>query len=211
MRLRIGLLIFALGLCAGCARTVTPIVNYGSQVMVEVTLRGTMDASSNRYFMVMSTNPSYQIPLPPPDNIRYEFIEPGMTPKIGNIADYYTYYFSGWDAYVIADPIGYYLTKGPFVQDVATTREVIASHGEITEKLHFTVRLDRIYPTVPPRVYFDIVTVKWPDLLEKYSQDHLYTNANFSTISGTEIIITDDENSALAPSLDIVKCKIIVQ
>lgn len=207
------LLVVCCWLVVSCARTVTSIVTYGDQMVVEATLRGTMEASANRYFLVISSNANYKIPLPPPDNIEYEFIEPGSPPQLGSIEAYYTNYYSTWSGYIMAEPGGYFLVKGPFVQNQTTTREVLSSLGESSSQIKFNFRLSQIFGTsVPNTIYFDFVSVKWPTDDAKLAADHLtLTNAYISKISGSTVTVTDPENDAADPALNILTCTVTIQ
>ena len=200
-------------LVCGCARTVTQIVTYGDQLVVEVTLRGTLEVSANRYFLVIGTGEAFKVPLPPPDNIAYEFLEPGTTPLLGAIADYYTNYYYSWDGYVMTEPGGYFLVDGPFVLNQPTTRETLADLGTINNKVKFNLRLSQIFGNnVPDQIYFDFVTVNWPVANAKMSADHLAsTNAYISKNAGSNITVTDEDNPALPAALDIRECKVTIQ
>ncbi|MCU0640763.1 MAG: hypothetical protein MUC35_01600 [Candidatus Margulisbacteria bacterium] len=197
----------------GCARTVTSYVNYGSIMTVDVTLRGNMDATANRYFLVLARDPGYKVPLPPPDNIVYEMIEPGTTPRSGALADYYANYYSSWEGYCLVEPGGYFLVDGPFTLGEPLTREVIASLGTATTKLTFNFELSRLFgATIPETIYFDLITVPWPDDAARLPADHLAaTDAYISKIAGSTLTVTDDNNPALADSLDITQCQVTIQ
>ncbi|MFH1347385.1 MAG: hypothetical protein ABIH22_01715 [Candidatus Margulisiibacteriota bacterium] len=198
----------------GCSRTVTPIVSYGEELVVSVTLRGNIDLNSNRYFMVISNNANYKIPLPPPDQLddAPEFIEPDMTPQVGSLEAYFTNFFSTWSGYIILNTTGYELVKGPFIQGQAPTREVLATLGNINNKISFSFTLDRLFATIPDQVYFDVVTVPWPTGEEKVPSDHLpSTDNSISKIAGSIEDIDDDQDSGLDASLDIVNCRVEVQ
>jgi hypothetical protein len=206
--------ILVLTLFTGCARTVTQIVTYGDQMLVEVTLRGTMEFNANRYFLIVSTNESYKIPLPPPDIIEAapEFIEPGMTPQLGTPEAYYSNFYSTWSGYVILDPSGYSLVKGPFVAGEATTREVLSTLADIGTKISFSFRLGRMFDAVPDQIYFDFIAVPWPDGEAKIPSDHLPSTGNYiSKVSGSIFAIDDLSDSTLDASLDIVRCRVEVQ
>lgn len=208
-----GFLILMLGFANGCAKTVTNPYAYSAQMVVEVTLRGTMDISANRYFMVLSSDPSYLIPLPPPDNIEYEFLEPGMAPQQGSIEAYFTNFYSTWSGYVAIDPGGYFTVMGPFVLGQAITREVLAGLGDISSKIRFNFPVTSIFSgTVPDTIYFDFVSVDWPVSGKKFAADHLTsTNAYISKISGSIQVIQDEENLSLLPSQDIMNCTVTIQ
>ncbi len=199
---------------SGCARTVTSIVTYGDQMVVEVSLRGTLDINNDRYFMVCSADPNFKIPLPPPDNIIFEFIEPGMSPQQGSLSDYYTNYYSTWSGYVVMDPSGFTLVKGPFTLGVDASREVIATPGDLnTSKIRFTFPLERLFgASVPDKIYFDFATVPWPTGAQKFCADHLTTtNAYISKVSGSIQTIYDGEDGSVDAALDIVSCTVTIQ
>lgn len=198
----------------GCARLVTPIITYGDQMEVTVTLRGTMEVNSSRYFMVISSTESYKIPLPSPDIIEAapEFIEPGMTPHLGTEEAYYSHYFSTWSGYIILDPGGYYLIRGPFVISQTNSREVVSALDDIDTKITFSFRLGRIFDTVPDKIYFDFITVPWSEGSEKMPADHLPSTGNYiSKVSGSILNIDDETNNSLDASLDIIKCRVKVE
>lgn len=214
--------IFCLGLTAclvvilasGCARTVTPVVTYGDQMVVEVTLRGSIDVQSNRYFLVLSSNPDYKVPLPPPDQIEDlpEFIEPGMIPTTGSQEGYYSNFYSTWAGYAVVDENGISLAKGPFSAGVSPTREAIANLVEGTNKVNFSFRLGRIFDTIPDKVYFDFVVVPWPDGDAKIPADHLPSTNNYiMKIAGSFVSFDDLTDSSLGAALDILGCKVEIQ
>lgn len=196
----------------GCSKTVTQVVTYGNQMVVEVTLRGTMDVNHNRYFMVIGDNSAYKVPLPPPDNVSFEVLEPGTTPSTGSIADYYTNFWSTWAGYIFADPSGYTLVSGPFIQGVAPTRILLASPGEITTKIKFHFSLSQIFGgLVPNTIYFDFITVPWPSG-QKLPADHLTsTDAYISTLLGSKQTVNDQVDPTLDPSTDILTCEVTIQ
>lgn len=199
---------------SGCSRTVTPLVVYGDQLLVEVTMRGTIDPDNNRYFMVLSADPNYKEPLPPPDqlDVAPEFIEPGDTPQTGTPEAYYNNFFNTWSGYVVVDPLGYNLVKGPFLLGQTATREVLSALTSISEKWTFTFRLDQLFTTVPDEIYFDIVSVAWPDGQEKVPSDHLASLDNtVSKISGSITTISDGQDPGLDAGLDIINCRVEVQ
>lgn len=207
------ILVFGFLALTGCARMVTSIVSYGNQMMVEVTLRGTMDAKSNRYFMILSSSPSFKVPLPPPDNISFECLEPGSSPQQGALADYFANFYSTWGGYVIAEPGGYFTAPGPFVQGSALTREVLTALGSPTSKIKFTFSLSRIFgSSVPSTIYFDFLAVPWPSGGAKLPADHLKsTNAYISKVAGSTISLDDGTNASLDAALDIIKCTVAIQ
>ena len=213
MRRWIGCWVVGLLLISGCARTVTQIVDYGEQMTVLVTLNGPADVNANRYFMVLSSDSNLKTPLPSPDNIDYEMIEPGTTPQRGSVEAYYTTYYSTWSGYIIADSGGYFLVDGPFVQGQATTREPLSTVGETSATLTYTVRLGQIFQSgVPDTIYFDVVSVPWPSGGAKLPADHLNsTNAYISKVSGSTQTVDDTDNAYIDPAANIIKCTVTIQ
>jgi hypothetical protein len=206
--------LFVISLIAGCAQTVTQLVAFGDQMAVEVTLKGKADVNANRYFLVVSSNPSYKVPLPPPDIISEapELVEPGIIPAAGSPEAYYANFYSTWSGYVILDPGGYYLIKGPFVIGQTPTREVLSGLGEIGTKLNFSFRLERIFSTVPDQIYFDFISVAWPSGQAKIPSDHLPSTNNYiSKTVGSIVTVVDGEDSGLDAGLDIVSCRVEIQ
>jgi hypothetical protein len=212
---KIILMILILGaMISGCAKTVTVIGAPGEQMVVDVTLRGNLDADANRYFLVLSSDPGYLVPLPPPDLLEDtpEMIEPGTDPLIGSQEAYYTNFYNSWSGYVILDPSGYSLVKGPFVVNAAVTREVLATLGEISTRLRFSFRLEQLFATLPDPIYFDFITVPWSDGQQKIPLDHLpSTNNSIAKAAGSIEEVDDDVDAGLAGGLDILGCKIEIQ
>ncbi len=204
----------------GCARTVTN-VNFGTSLVVTVTLRGNADVANNRYFMVCGTTPSLKVPLPYPYNnvggINYEFLEPdGTTPRDGTTLEaYYTNYFSTWAGYVVLDNSGFFAVPGPFALGSPIVRtSPFSFYTAGTNKIAFNLPLTQIYSNtgLPNTAYFDFVTVDWPAGGPKYSRDHIEaTNAYISTQTGSSITIVDPADSTINPSLDILTCEVTVQ
>jgi len=192
---------------------VTQYVTYGDQMVVEVTLRGTMDVNANRYFLVLASRSDYKIPLPPPDNITYEFIEPGTEPRLGSSVEYYTGFYASWEGYCVAEPAGYFLVDGPFSQGVSVTRESLSNIGEASTTMRFNFRLSQIFGTsIPATIYFDFVSVPWPNSQPRLAADHLTsTNAYISKVAGSTNPVTDDANDSLDASVDILKCTVTIQ
>lgn len=155
-------LLFLLLLMTGCSRTVTKIVDYGSQLTVTVNFRDTVDVTNHRYFVVFSTVEAYSIPLPPPDSTD-EFLEPGTAPRVGDMSAYFSKYYSTWSAYIIVDSMGYSLARGPFAVTDPITRETFAGLGTVGSNLSFTIRLDQIFgASIPQNIVFDIISVNYP-------------------------------------------------
>ena len=172
-----------------------------------------MDATSNRYFIVFSSASGLSVPLPPPDNpYYYEMIEPGTTPINNSIANYYRDYYSTWGGYVISNSEGYFAAKGPFVSGEAVSQEALAGLGDPTATIRFVVPINRIFTITPNTIYFDVVTVSWPDGEPKIPADHLATtNAYIANNAGASVVVSDSEDQITSSSLDILGCSVEVQ
>ncbi|MBI5701697.1 hypothetical protein HZC34_07670 [Candidatus Saganbacteria bacterium] len=208
---RISILVFSIFILAGCSRTVTTMPTFGNELNIEITLGASADVINNRYFVIFSTMESYQIPLPPPDS-QDEFLEPGSAPQPGakSISDYFSQYYSTWSSYVVIDSQGYSLVNGPFIATNAVTRELISGLGTVTNKLAFTVRLDRLFgATLPKQLYIDVIAASYPQNSLKVLKDRISppTN-NFEPIKGTVISKSDETSSDLNSALDILSWKI---
>lgn len=197
----------------GCARTVTPLVNSGEQMSVEVTLRGTLESSANRYFLVLSDNSTFKIPyFPNLDLTTPEFIEPGMTPLQGTAIDYYIKYYSTWAGYVVLDRNQFFSVRGPFIYGQAASREVLSNLSSPDTKIKFTFRLSRIFDIIPDTIYFDFVIVPWPDGAVKIPADHINsTDAYISKATGSIKSVDDILDPGLDPALDIINCRVEIQ
>lgn len=205
-------LIFTFTFITGCARQVTQIVTYGSEMNVEITLRGDFDVVNNRYFMILAEEESFSIPLPPPDSLD-EFLEPGTSPQIGDIADYYTKYYSTWDAYILVDNNGYRLAKAPFTVGTQPTYESIALLEETSNKLSFNLGLGEIFGTsVPSNIYFDIITVDYPIDDQKFLKDRISPPTyNISKIQSSLVEQEDEEDLSIEAGLDIINWKVRIE
>ena len=204
-----------------CAKTVTQ-VNFGSTMLVTVTLRGNADIANNRYFMVLSADQNFKAPLPPLENSGYyEFLDlASNTLPVDNshpLADYYANFFTTWAGYVKLDTSGYAAVPGPFTSSLEAIPGAtsITGTGLGTNTLSFNFQLTQIFATVPSTVYFDVITVPWTAGQQKIPADHINaSNLSIATLSGsTTGTITDltDYGVSSDPSLDILNCKVTVQ
>jgi hypothetical protein len=184
-------------------------------MVVEVTLRGTMEADNNRYFLVLAGTNGLRIPLPPPNIIQDapEFIEPGMVPQLGSPEAYYTNFYSTWTGYIMVDPSGCSLVEGPFSLGQTVTHEPISGPGESSTRITFNFDLERVFgAAVPQNIYFDFIAVPWPAGEAKVPADHLTsTNAYISKIAGSTITIPDEDDPGIDPALNIISCKVTIQ
>lgn len=209
-----GFWVLIFGFCTGCSRTVTPIVTYGEQMIVEVTLRGNVDTSANCYFMVFGSDQNYKIPLPWPNQIDAapEMLEPGTVPLVGSIEAYYSNFYNSWSGYVLLEPAGYTLVKGPFVLNQVSTREFLSPLGAVSSKLNFEFRLGRLFTTIPDKIYFDVVSVPWTGGGARIPKDHLPSTNNYiSKVTGSIIEVPEFEETSVEASLDILKVRVEIQ
>lgn len=198
-------------LIAGCSNTVTQMPSFGNELLCEVNMAGTVDLVNNRYFILFSTLEAYQIPLPPP-NSQDEFLEVGDEPQPGGLSkyDYFNKYYSTWTAYVVADSSGYSFVKGPFIYGATPSKEAFASIDSSSNKLSFSIQLERIFGnTLPQHIYFDVITVSYPANSLKILADRITPpTVSFDPIKGTIMTKTDEINLSSPPSLEITGYKI---
>jgi hypothetical protein len=198
-RLSVISLFVGLLLMAGCSRTVTSYVNYGSSLTVEVNLRANLDVSKYRYFIVFSTQEAISFPIQPPEGTTLdEFLEPGDAPRVGDNTSYFANYYSTWTSYIVLTDGGYFLAKGPFIATNTVTREPLAPLSAISNKLSFNVNLTRLFgTTIPDTIYFDIIAVDYPTNDLKYLKDHAgppiqrLAKISGSILSGTNTALPD--------------------
>ena len=189
----------------GCARTVTPLVQFGSEVVVEVSFRGNVNFSTNRYYMIIGSTESYELPYYPDD-----FIEPGIPPQDPTY-DPYRFYRS-WQGYIVSDSSSnYFLVNGPFNNTSETYTRTNIGHvsGNISNKIQFRFRLDQMFgTTVPDVMYFDVAAVDSQLTL----RNHLQPPSKYiNTYQGALIQGEDDVDSSVNSSLDIVSWKVFIQ
>lgn len=199
-------------LVAGCSRTVTKIVDYGSQLTVTVNFRDTLDVTNNRYFVVFSTVEAYSLPLPPPDSTD-EFLEPGAAPRVGDMSAYFSKYYSTWSAYLIVDGLGYSLARGPFAVTDPITRETFAGLGTVGQSLSFTIRLDQIFgASVPQNIVFDIISVNYPTDNLKILKDRTSPPVRkIEKTRGSLVTESPGSDTSIAGSLDIISWTVKIE
>lgn len=199
-------------LVGGCARTVTQMPTYGNEMLFEITLQGNYDVINNKYFIVFSTMEGYQIALPQPDGMD-EFLVPGDLPQPGGIStqEYFSKYYSTWTGAIVIDSQGYQLIKGPFNINNTISREVFATLDNVSNKLIFTIDINRIYgSTLPRNIYLDIITASYPAGTFKSLKDRISPPVySFEPIKGSVISYNDTDQVSLAePSLNITNWKV---
>ncbi|NQU18131.1 MAG: hypothetical protein HQ564_08720 [Candidatus Saganbacteria bacterium] len=205
--------LFLVVCCLGCAKTVTTKTTYGSEMVVEVKLRGNADIINSRYFMVLSSSPAFKVPLPPPNNIADEFLSVGDLPQQGSLESYYTNYYSTWSGFIELNNNGYYISKGPFVYNTTSTQEVLSDFETASSTLNFSFRLEKIFgSSVPDTIYFDLITVDYPLSDFKRTKDLIYSPVpSIQKYSGAETSGSDSSDPSLDADLDIISWKVLIQ
>jgi len=191
-------------LISGCASFVTERVPFGTRMTVDVSFSSSINFSQNKYYFVISSDPDYQIPLPPD----YEFIEPGIPPMDPQI-DYLQFYET-WSGYVVLDSGILYLVSGPFTSTAESYGRIqVGGPLEVTNGFNFQFILDEVYGSeLPDTIHFDLITVD----STRFVQDHL-TTPNKSIIRYDGMIVTGSDESYpdIDPSLDILGWSVSIQ
>lgn len=196
----------------GCARTVTSIVESGSQLVVDVRFRSDLNYTTNTYFMVIGTAESYRLPYYPD-----QFLEPRVPPLDPTYNPYQ--YYQTWQAYIVLDSSGnYFLVDGPFNNSSeAYSRINIGSIGGTdTTHLQFSFQLNKIYGTgevFPNYIYFDVAAVDSTGFMRDNLEDYitLPPNKYISSYKGSVMTGTDDYSGSINGSLDILDWSVSIQ
>ncbi|MFA4967766.1 MAG: hypothetical protein WC624_06070 [Candidatus Margulisiibacteriota bacterium] len=198
----------------GCSKTITTIPTYGSQMIVEAVFQGNIDTAKTRYFLIISTQESYSFPILPPEGTSLdEFLEPGDSPVVGNIADYFTKYYSTWSSYIALDSLGYHFVSGPFSATTPITKETLGAVVVQSNYIYFTVSLNRLFgSSVPDNIYFDIISADYPSNGQKYLKDHIAPpSRSISKIAGSILEKTDEAKPDIDPSQDIISWSVKIE
>lgn len=204
--LLIGLMLLAVGFSTGCARFVTAIPSFGSQLVFELTYRENVDMLNNRYFIVIGTNEAFQLPIRP-----YEFIEPTEIPLNppnlpGN--NYFSYYQT-WQSYFVSDVSGsLYLINGPFVTTEGYTRLPMPNQSQNSKMITITCPLSLVYgSSIPDNIYFNVVSVK-----NRFLADSILSPTPYiSKIKGSYLPGTDDSDPSIDGSLDLIGWQVRIE
>jgi len=181
---------------------------------VNVTLRGNFDVLKNRYFMVIATQESFSVPIPPPEGSSLdEFLQPGDPPIVGTIDPYFTNYYSTWHSFIVFGSTGYLLSKGPYLSTATPSLESLAPFTTTSNKISFTVRLEQVFgSSIPDTIYFDIVSANYGSGEQKFLKDHIYPPVrSIKVISGSILEKTDEVTTGVDPSLDIIDWWVQIQ
>jgi len=209
------IVISGLLLTTGCARTVTTKTT-GNQIVFNITFNGSVDATVNRYYIVLATVPTV---VPYASAIAKEyFFAPGEIYNqdnfgVNTLEAYYDNYFSHWMDFVTLQNNTFYITNGNFTSFEAHnsyfSKRVFVSSKDSTlsKQLTFTLFFTYLSQT-PAKLYFNILSVD----SNGYLRDSLdQADSSFSTNTGTVVTVSDPVHPDVVPGLDILNCQIAVQ
>jgi len=210
----IGILSFVIFL-SGCAKTVVPLPSVGNQLTVTITMRGDVDASKYKYYMVFgSSNPV----LPYPGTYFFGPGEEYDTNKMNVSYDlnyYYVNYFATWNDFILLKNNFYYITNGAFTSSASHTTYApnyldVRPTGDtsLSKKIVLTFYFSKL-STLPADLYFNFVCIDENGYLRDYLRS---TDNNVSTNAGTTITDkTEPTDLATQPALDIISWGMSVQ
>jgi len=187
----------------GCARSVVERVPSGERVVASINFASNLNFAKNKYYMMISSSPAYQLPFYP-----YEFIEPGYPPVDPQI-DYYKFY-STWSGYVVVDGGMVYLIPGPFTSTTESYQRIqIGGPLGLGRNMSFQFRLEQIFgASLPDVVYFDFISVDE----SRFLKDHLFPpSKSIMKYEGMIVSGSDEGSSDIDPSLDILDWSVSIQ
>jgi hypothetical protein len=207
----------SLALSFGCAKTVTVLPDVGNQLKMEITFRGDIDPTVNKYYIVLSGSSS---------KIPYQgtyFFGPGESydsNKLNVSTDlsyYYTNYYSAWSDFVLLKDSSFLITNGPFASATLHTaytpsllifRTISSSDPDALKKINLTLFFNRL-SSIPSTLYFNFVSVD----KDGYMRDYLRsTDNNISTNTGTTISEKREaQDLSVDSGLDIISWNMVVQ
>jgi hypothetical protein len=164
-----GSILFAALFLAGCARTVTVRPVIGNRMSVEITFRGDIDTAANRYYLVFGSRSPQLM-----EKGRY-FFAPGEDYLQGSLdaftkeSEYYDYFFSTWEDFIILKDNSYQITNGPFSSSSAhssykaatpfSNRTIPPSGSEDAKKIKLVFDLSKFPGALPEEIYFNFLSV----------------------------------------------------
>jgi len=203
-------MVFILMMLSGCARTVTPLFPLGKTIIFDVNFKEDIDGSANRYYVILRSSSSAQIPFTP-----IKFIEPDDIPDQPevNYADFY----GTWNYYFVLEGNTVYLASGPFSTTEAVTKETIAIwNGSEPRNIRISYDIERLFPSpTPTALYFDFVTVGISDKIVKDNLSPVTGNVSTqninTTYAGTFVTGSDEATPGIPGALDISGWSVSVQ
>ena len=206
-----------LALSFGCAKTVTVLPNVGNQLKMEVTFRGDIDSTANKYYIVLSSS-SPAIPYP-----GTYFFGPGESydsNKLNVSTDlsyYYTNYYSSWSDLILLKDSSFLITNGPFVSAALHTaytpsllvfRAISSSDPDALKKINLTLFFNRL-SSLTPTLYFNFVSVDKDGFMRDYLRS---TDNSISTNIGTSISEKKEtQDLSIDAALDIISWNMVAQ
>ncbi len=200
-------LVIVTALC-GCAKVVTPVFPPGKHITIEIDFRSNIDTSLNKYYILFNNDSAPILPFMPT-----QFVEPGDTPAQPDV-DYYGQYYPTWKSYVVLDGNAFSFVKGSFTSEATPTKEVIATwSGADPNQILLTINMSKL-GTLTERLNFDFVTVDKGTKLVEDNLSPMNSSPSTSyvyTISGTTVSGSDEVDTGISPSADILNWKVMVQ
>lgn len=203
---------------AGCARTVTVRPDVGNRMSIEITFRGEIDTSANRYYLVFGNNSPLFV-----DKGRYYFA-PGEDYDrekldVSTEASYYfdTFFYS-WNDFISLKNNTFNITNGPFSSSVENSsymaerlslRDIPAAGSADAKKIKLIFDLSKFPPPLPTEVYFNFLSVgpdgRLADVLGA-------TDNKISVNIGSSVHdISEPQNPSIEGGLDVVSWKVEIQ
>lgn len=205
-------------LVSGCARTVTVRPDVGSRISIEITFRGDVSTSSNRYYMVFGGAAPVFF-----DKGSY-FFAPGeeydreKLDVSSEAAYYYDNFFSTWSDFVTLRNDTFYINNGPFTSvsehssyspSLLSYRSIPSAGSEAAKKIELVFDLSKFPPPLPTELYFNFLSVgpdsKLKDLLGA-TDNKISVNVGSSAHNISEV-----PDMAIDGGLDIISWKVEIQ
>ncbi len=216
-RVLIVLMLFA-SIFAGCAKNVTVLPNIGNQLNIEITFRGDVNSTANKYYLIfgsLSPNVPYKGMYGFAPGESYDLDK--LNAISSNLTLYYTNYFSSWNDFVLLNNDVFYLTKGPFVvanhasftSSYLNARILPSPHDALSDKkIALSFSFYRL-SVLPSDLYFNFVAVDPSGIVSDYlrSSDNKI-NVNYGTSIPERL---EPSDSSVNPSLDIISWSMSVQ
>ena len=209
-----------IALSFGCAKTVTVLPDIGNQLQMQITFRGNIDPTVNKYYIVLS---SASPKIPYQGTYFFGPGEPYDSTKLnvgsGYLSDYYTNYFTSWSDFILLKDSSFFITNGPFTstashESYATAtsllvfRTISSSDPDALKKINLTIPFNRL-SSLPVTLCFNFVSVD----KDGYMRDYLRSTDNsISTNVGTTISERrETTDMSIDPGLDIISWSMVVQ
>ncbi|MFA5097095.1 MAG: hypothetical protein WC490_00495 [Candidatus Margulisiibacteriota bacterium] len=201
----------------GCARTVTVLPDAGNQLQLEITFRGEIDPSVNKYYLVLSGS---SVLLPYTGTYFFGPGEAYDTDKLNVSTDlsyYYANYYSTWNDFILLKDSSFLITNGAFTSSTLHTtytpsllifRTIPSGDPDALKKINLTLFFNRL-STLPSTLYFNFISAD----KDGYMRDYLRSTDNsISTNTGSAISEKrETEDPSIDGGLDIISWNMVVQ